>query len=223
MLIVLNPQNILGPPKARGFTLLELLVVLGVITVLIIVQLPVLAEAKASRKSPCVRAMSGRSRCPARFMPMTMATACQSWARCWQQLAVGFASERGQRPPKQRRANEHLLLSGNRAEIYGRPELGGAKLNSLGVWPSCNSFHIIGYSLAFSGSGSLLNSTNQNTTILPEAVANFPSPGTSTIYPASERVLVADADPQHRLGTAGLCHPENNYICHCRRLPATMA
>ena len=74
-----------------------------------------------------------------------------------------------------------------------------------------NSFTIIGYRLAFSGSGIMVGATNQNTSILPEAIGNFPSTGVSTTYRASERVLVADATISIGAALPGYAHPENNY------------
>jgi hypothetical protein len=79
------------------------------------------------------------------------------------------------------------------------------------LWNFSSGFRVVGYILAFSGSSSLLNPTNQNTSILPEAIANFPSPGVSTTYRASERVLVADAILSIGSALPGYAHPENNY------------
>ncbi len=195
--------------KARGFTLLELLVVLGVITVLIIVQVPVLAGGKSQSKIAM----------------------CASHVR---QIALScqiYANDNGNRLPVLGGSGSNwpwdlpvnvanaLLNNGVQTNTFYCPGT-APRFTDAQNWSGPSStlwgfgvptFHIIGYSLAFSGSSSLLNSTNQNTTILPEAVANFPSPGTSTIYPASERVLVADAILSTGSALPGYAHPENNY------------
>jgi hypothetical protein len=71
------------------------------------------------------------------------------------------------------------------------------------------AFHIVGYAFAFSGG--FLDPTNQNTTLQPEAIYNFPSPGLTTTYRASERVLVADAILSAGNALPGYTHPGNNY------------
>ena len=79
------------------------------------------------------------------------------------------------------------------------------------LWNFTPSYHITGYSFAFSGNSLSLAPTNWNTTILPEAIHNFPSPGKTTTYGTSERVLVADANISVRSARPGFAHPENNY------------
>jgi hypothetical protein len=56
-----------------------------------------------------------------------------------------------------------------------------------------DGFHCIGYALALNGPNCVLDRTNQNTTLQPEVVANFPSTGESTKFAPAERVLIADA------------------------------
>lgn len=199
-----------GAANAGGFTLIELLVVIGVIAVLVALQVPVLAAGK------------GRSRI----------AICASHVR---QLALScqiYANENSDRLP---------ILSGSAAWAWDLPSGAanallnyGAQTNTFycpGTAPrftdtqnwagpgftlwsfgAGSGFHIVGYSFAFSGPASRLATTNQNTTIQPEAVANFPSPGMSTIYRASERVLVADAILSAGSALPGYAHPENNYI-----------
>jgi prepilin-type N-terminal cleavage/methylation domain-containing protein len=53
-----------------------------------------------------------------------------------------------------------------------------------------NGFHLIGYALTFGGPASLLDPTNQNTTLQPE---NITIGGNSVKVSVSERVLIADA------------------------------
>jgi prepilin-type N-terminal cleavage/methylation domain-containing protein len=194
--------------NAGGFTLIELLVVIGVIAVLVALQVPVLAAGK------------GRSR----------VAICASHVR---QLALScqiYASENSDRLP--------VLSGGGAAWAWDLPSSAanavlkyGAQTNIFycpgtaprftdtqnwagpgnTLWGFSSSFHIIGYSLAFSGPDSILAVTNQNANIFPEALANFPSAGVSTIYRASERVLIADAIISAGSTQPGYLHPENNY------------
>ena len=52
--------------------------------------------------------------------------------------------------------------------------------------PPGNPFHVVGYVFAFSGSGSVLAATNQNTTLDSETIDGV-------LTPVAERVLLADA------------------------------
>jgi|GEM_PF-175711 len=194
-----------------GFTLLELLVVLGIIAVLIVIQVPVLAAGKSQSKIAM----------------------CASHVR---QLALScqiYANDNGNRLPVLNgsafwtwdfpaSAANVMLNSGAQTNTFYCPGtaprftdiqnwFGTDGKGTGSLWNFSSSFRIVGYSFAFSGSSSLLNPTNQNTTIQPEAVANFPSPGVSTIYRASERVLVADAILSAGSALPGYAHPENNY------------
>jgi prepilin-type N-terminal cleavage/methylation domain-containing protein len=198
--------------NAGGFTLLELLVVVGVIAVLIAVQVPVLAGGKSQSKIAM----------------------CASHVR---QLALScqiYANENGNRLPVLNgggaswawdlpvsAANVLLNCGAQRSTFYcpGTAPRFTDTQNWLGtdgkgtgsLWNFGSSFHLIGYSLAFSGPDSKLATTNQNTTIQPEAVYNFPSPRLTTTYRASERVLVADAILSMGSALPGYAHPENDY------------
>jgi prepilin-type N-terminal cleavage/methylation domain-containing protein len=195
--------------NAAGFTLLELLVVIGVIAILVVLELPVLAAGKSdSRIAICASHVR------------QLALSCQIYANeNGDRLPVlgGFGSNWPWDLPVN--AANALLNCGAQTNTFYCPGTAprftdtqnwsgpGSTLWGFGV----PTFHIIGYSLAFSGSSSLLNPTNQNTTIQPEAIANFPSPGVSTIYRPSERVLVADAILSTGPVQPGYAHPENNY------------
>ena len=198
--------------NAGGFTLLELLVVLGVLAVLIAVQVPVLAGGKSQSKI---------AMCASHVRQLALS--CQIYANDnGNRLPVlsGFGSNWPWDLPVN--AVNALLNCGAQTNTFYCPGtaprftdiqnwLGTDGKGTGSLWNFSSSFHIVGYSFAFSGSSSLLNSTNQNTTIQPEAVANFPSPGMSTIYRASERVLVADAILSTGSTLPGYAHPENNY------------
>ncbi|MGA2853036.1 MAG: prepilin-type N-terminal cleavage/methylation domain-containing protein [Verrucomicrobiota bacterium] len=198
--------------NARGFTLLELLVVLGVVAVLIVIQVPVLAAGKSQSKI---------AMCASHVRQLAMS--CQICANDnGDRLPVlsGFGSNWPWDLPVD--VANTLLNYGAQTNTFYCPGTAprftdsqnwsgpGTTLWNFGAWGSY-PFHVIGYSLAFSGSSSLLNPTNQNTTIQPEAIPNFPSPGISTIYPASERILVADAIISTGSALPGYAHPENNY------------
>jgi prepilin-type N-terminal cleavage/methylation domain-containing protein len=193
-----------GAANAGGFTLVELLVVMGVIAVLIALQVPVLAAGK------------GRSRI----------AICASHVR---QLGLAiqiYANENNGSLP----ANPSwpFFLSVSTADallIYGaqtntfycpgtEPRFTDTQ-NWAGpgntLWNFGSQLRITGYSFAFSGPFSTVDPSYQNKTILPEAVANYPSPGVSTIVSASERVLLADATISASSIQPGYLHPENNY------------
>ena len=194
---------------AGGFTLLELLVVLGVIAVLIAVQLPALAGAKSQSKIAM----------------------CASHVRQLALVCQIYANESGDRLPGLSGSSywpwdlpastaNALLNWGAQTNTFYCPGT-APKFTDYENWSGPGStlwnygagagYHIVGYSLAFYGQASRLNPTNQNTTIQPEAIHDFPSTGTSTTYRASERVLVADAILSAGNALPGYTHPENNY------------
>ena len=193
--------------NASGFTLLELLVVLGVIAVLIVIQVPVLAAGKGQSKI---------AMCASHVRQLALS--CQIYANENNNLLPVLPTG-GNWPWDLPVSAANVLLNcgAQRSTFYcpGTAPRFTDTQNWAGpgstLWGYSTSFHIIGYSLAFSGAGSLLNPTNQNTTILPEAIHDFPSPGTSTTYRASERVLVADAILSTGNALPGYTHPENNY------------
>ncbi|HEX5399325.1 MAG TPA: type II secretion system protein [Verrucomicrobiae bacterium] len=194
-------------PAANGFTLLDLLVLIAVLAVLIVLELPVLAAGGSQSKI----------------------VICASHVR---QLALAsqiYANDNNNRLP---------LLNGSGAWAWDTPVStadallnSGAQTNTFycpgtsprftdiqnwagpgtTLWNFGSTFHIIGYTLAFSGSASKLSPTNQNTSILPEAINNFPSAGMTTTYSAANRVLVADATISIASILPGYAHPENNY------------
>jgi prepilin-type N-terminal cleavage/methylation domain-containing protein len=193
--------------NAAGFTLLELLVVIGVIAILVVLELPVLAAGKSnSRIAICASHVR------------QLALSCQIYANeNADRLPVltGSASWVWDLPAS---AANALLNCGAQTNTFYCPGTAPRFTDTQNwsgpgstLWGFGSTYHIIGYSLAFSGSNSRLATTNQNTTIQPEAIANFPSAGVSTIYRASERVLVADAILSAGNLQPGYAHPENNY------------
>jgi prepilin-type N-terminal cleavage/methylation domain-containing protein len=196
------------PPHCEGFTLTELLVVLGIIAVLILVELPVLAGTKSQTK---IGVCASHVR--------QIALACQIYASDNNSrlpiLSGGGATWAWDLPVN---VANVLLKSGVTTNVFYCPGTSprftdqddwmASGYNSLWNF-AAPSFHIIGYSLAFSGSSSKISAANQNSTMLPEMINNG-----STYLPApaaSDRVLVADATISNGTTQPGYAHPENNY------------
>jgi type II secretory pathway pseudopilin PulG len=191
----------------NGFTRLDLLVVLGTIAVLIALALPALAGTKTQTK---IGACADNVR--------KLALACQIYAgENNDRLPVlsGSGSWAWDLPAS---AANALLNSGAKTNDFYCPGTsprftdqdnwmasGGSSLWHYGEYAS---FHIVGYSLTFSGQ-STLTSTNQNTTMLPETIKS----GLTLLSApaASDRVLLADATLSIGSALPGYAHPENNY------------
>jgi prepilin-type N-terminal cleavage/methylation domain-containing protein len=201
--------------NGEGFTLLELLVVLGVIAVLITLQLPVLAGGKSQTKI---------GMCASHVRQLALA--CQIYANDNSDKLPVLAVGSGAAWPWDLPASpaDALLKSGTEKRTFYCPGTAPRftdKENWSGPGTGANStlwnfnvsgqFHIVGYSLAFSGPASQLATTNQNTSIQPERINNLLL-GTSYIVPVSERVLVADATISSGSTLSGYMHPENNYV-----------
>jgi type II secretory pathway pseudopilin PulG len=199
----------------QGFTLLDLLVVLGVIAVLLVIQLPVLAGSKSQSKLGI---------CASHVRQLALA--CQIYANDnGDRLPVltGGASWPFDLPAP---AADQLLRSGTEKQTFYYPGTAprftdkvnwsgpGMGANST-LWnfavtanpPAATDFHVIGYALALSGSASILNQTNQNTSIQPERITLS---GKSVLVPASGRVLVADATISQFGNLPGYANPGNN-------------
>ena len=175
-----------------GFTLLELMVVLGVLAVLISLQLPALAVARGQTKMGV---------CASNIRQIALATqvyAIENNNRL--PLITGDASFAWDLPAT---ATLALLNGGAQTNNFYCPGT-APRFTDLQNWedqtaPSRNlwnygapNFHVTGYAFAFSGkTASNLNITNQNNTMLPEAI---PLGGTFMPAPApAQRVLLADA------------------------------
>ena len=210
--------------NASGFTLLELLVVLGVIAVLIIVQVPILAGGKSQSKI---------AMCASHVRQLALA--CQIYANeNGDRLPVLTGSASWPWDVPAATANSMLNSGTTPATFYcpgTAPRFTDAQNwagpNPSGLTNGANStlwgfgmssppnlqtdFHIVGYSLALSGPASQLGVTNQNKTIQPESIVNRLL-GVSYVAPASsDRVLVADATISSGSALPGYAHPENNY------------
>jgi prepilin-type N-terminal cleavage/methylation domain-containing protein len=197
------------PPHCEGFTLTELLVVLGIIAVLILLQLPAWAENKGQTK------MAG---CASHLRQMALA--CQIYAnennnRLPVLSSSGFTSWAWDMPLN---VVNSLLNNGATTNAFYCPGT-SPRFTDSDNWMAPGSaslwnfgapyFRIVGYTLAFSGSSILISATNQNTSMLPEMIKN----GSTYLRApaASERVLVADATISIGTALPGYAHPENNY------------
>jgi competence protein ComGC len=209
----INSRKLVVQPKPvcnAGFTLTDLLVVLGVIAVLVLVEAPVLAVSKGQTKMG-VCASHVRQ----------LALACQIYANENNNrlpVLTGSASWAWDLPVSVANA---LLKSGVTTNAFYCPGT-SPRFTDSDNWMASGSyslwnfggsgvygFHIVGYSLAFSGPSSKISATNQNSTMLPEMINNG-----STYLPApaaSDRVLVADATISDGTTQPGYAHPENNY------------
>lgn len=177
----------LASAKCEGFTLTDLLVVLGVIAFLIVLEAPVLAGNKSQTKMGV---------CAGNLRQLVLATQI-------------YANENNNRLPD---GGAFAWAFSLPASSVNGLLMGGAKTNnfycpgtaprftdqdnwiasgSYSLWNyGAPSAHIIGYAQTFSGNGNTINPTNQNSTMLPETLKGqtcMPAP------PASGRVLIADA------------------------------
>jgi len=188
---------------AAGFTLLDLAAVLAVIAVLVVLQLPVLAGGKSQTKiSVCASNVR------------QIALACQLYANdyssklpvlsgsaAWARTAGGLQTYGV--------ATNTFYCPGTAPRFTDQDNWIASGTSSLWNFGASAGFHVVGYALAFSGTTSDLNSTNQNTTILPETTKVGSAPVAAPA--ASERVLVADATISSGATVPGYAHPENNY------------
>ena len=192
----------------EGFTLLDLLVVLGVIAVLITLQLPVLAGGKSQSK---IGLCASHVR--------QLALACQLYANDNADLLPVLSGSAALAWDLPSSAADGLLRSGTQTNTFYCPGTAprftdqdnwiASGSSSLWNFGGVAGFHVVGYAFAFSGTTSVLNSTNQNTTMLPETIKIGSTPVAAPA--ASERVLVADATISTASSLPGYAHPENNY------------
>jgi competence protein ComGC len=196
-----------------GFTLTDLVVLLGVVAVLILVEAPVLAGSRGQTKM---------SVCASHVQQITLA--CQIYANDNNEKlpvfpSYSYASWAWDLPVS---VANVLLRNGVTTNVFYCPgtaprftdkeNWSGPPYSTLwgfGVMGGTSDFHLVGFIFAFSGATSLVSATNQNTTMLPERIKNG-----STYLPApaaSDRVLVADATISDNAVLPGYAHPENNY------------
>lgn len=208
------------PSEQAGFTLLDLLVVIGVFVILIIVQFPALAGSKSqSRIAVCMSHVRQIAQACQIYstdnndkLPVMVGSAVWAWdlpdpvAKAM--LASSLTKKDFYCPGTEPRFTDKQNWANQNPAIGASSSLWGFGMTSLTGNPT--DFHIIGYALAFSGAASGLAATNQNTSTLPESITMA---GVNMVVPAAQRVLVADAIiSASASGLPGYLYPQNNYV-----------
>jgi type II secretory pathway pseudopilin PulG len=172
----------------RAFTLVELVVIIGIVALLAMIQVSAMAGAKG-RTKVAMCASNARQLTFATHMdagenndklPVLTGPAVWAWDLQWD-VANRLLSYNLEK--------RNFYCPGTTPRFTDADNYQNAAPSSLWNF-SPGSFHIVGYSFAFSGPSSRLTLANQNTTILAEPVRGTP---VLPAPPNSERVLVADA------------------------------